>query len=137
MRSRGCTSFPSDWVASSEISSGATAREEGTTLNHCQAFRTENGSSQGHHLALTVSFVPSSLESGWGVPVRPKTRRRFQSCQAAPPPASRSAQDELISTLVMHLLTPAQPPCANISTSVSHSGANPHNMVDYDPFIKN
>jgi len=37
----------------------------GTNLNSLKYFRTENSSSQGQNLAVTLLFVPSSLDSGW------------------------------------------------------------------------
>ena len=40
------------------------AERGGNDLNGCQDFRTENGSSQGQNLALTVLYVPSSFDSG-------------------------------------------------------------------------
>jgi len=40
------------------------AERRANNFNGFQDVRTENGSSQGHNLALTCLFVPSSLDSG-------------------------------------------------------------------------
>jgi len=39
----------------------------GNSLNDFRDMRTENGSNQGRNLALTLLFVPNSLDSGWWV----------------------------------------------------------------------
>ena len=46
------------------IQRAATDRE-GNNLKDFKDFNLENGSSQGHNLALTVLRVPSPLDSGW------------------------------------------------------------------------
>ena len=47
------------------VRTGGTAAERGgNDLKGCEDFRIENGSRRGLNLALTVLFVPSSLDSG-------------------------------------------------------------------------
>ena len=57
--------FPHDIIPNQDENPRGTALERGgNTLNGFDGFRTGNGSSQGRNLAVTVLFVPNSLDSG-------------------------------------------------------------------------
>ena len=57
-------------------------RAGGNNLDGFKNFRTENGSSQGQNMALTGSFVPSSLDSGFRDQILCAS---LYSCRSCPP----------------------------------------------------
>ena len=49
----------------SRTSAHPASKREGNNANGCEDFCLENSASQGQNLALTVLFVPNSLDSGY------------------------------------------------------------------------